>query len=142
MEALQEIWFRAIDQLFNRPDGPLNFRFMVMPIMAVLIAIRSGIRNGRAGKGGFVWAILFSNSTERRSLLRSAIKDIGKMFMVAVVLDTVYQLIVFRAFYIVQALIIAVVCAVIPYVLVRGPVTLITHLCIRKKEKPGAENHE
>ncbi len=135
MEALQEIWSRAIDQLFSRPDGPFSFRFMVMPTIAVLIAIRSGIKNGRAGKGGFIWAMLFSDSTERNLLFASAVKDIGRMFIVAIVLDTVYQVIVFRAFYIVQALIIALVCAVVPYVLVRGPVTLITHLVIKKKSK-------
>lgn len=133
MEALQEIWSRAIEQLFGRPHGPLSFRFMVMPIIACLIALRSGIKNGKAGKGGFVWAILFSNAAERKQLLGSAVKDIGKMFLVAIVLDTIYQLMVFRAFYIVQALIVAVVCAVLPYIIVRGPVTLIVHLIIKKR---------
>ena len=41
----------------------------------------------------------------------------------AMLLDTAYQLAVFRAFYVVQALIMAVVCAVVPYVLFRGPAT-------------------
>ena len=41
-------------------------------------------------------------------------------------LDTVYQLIVFRAFYIVQAMIVAFVCAVLPYILLRGPTNLLT----------------
>jgi len=142
MEALQEIWARGIEQLFSRPDGPLSFRFMIMPIMASLIALRSGIKNGRAGKGGFVWFILFSDSTDRRSLLRSAVKDLSRIFTVAIVLDTVYQLMVFRAFYIFQALIVAVICAVFPYIVVRGPVTLITHLILRKRNKPDAEGSE
>lgn len=138
IEGLQEIWFRAIDQLFGRPHGPLNFRFVIMPIMACLIALRSGIKNGKAGKAGFIWGMLFFDATERRLLFRSAVKDLSKMFLVAIVLDTIYQVLVFRAFYIVQALIVAVVCAVVPYIVVRGPVTLITHLIIRKKEQPDA----
>ena len=60
---------------------------------------------------------------ERRRLFRSALKDIGKVFIVAVVLDTTYQLWFYVAFHVGQLLIVAVVCAVVPYVLVRGPIT-------------------
>lgn len=41
----------------------------------------------------------------------------------AVVLDTVYQVLVFRWVYPGMVLVVAIVCAVVPYFLVRGPST-------------------
>ena len=58
----------------------------------------------------------------------------------AIVLDTVYQLIVLRAFYVVQALIVAVVCAIVPYVLFRGPTARLARLLSGKQA--GATNSE
>jgi hypothetical protein len=57
-------------------------------------------------------------------------KDIGRIFVVAIVLDSIYQLMVLRAYYIVQVLIVAVACAIVPYVAIRGPVTHLTRLVL------------
>ena len=54
-----------------------------------------------------LWAIL-TNPSERRRLFHSAVKDIGRIFIVAVVLDTAYQILFLRTFYIVQLFIVAV----------------------------------
>ena len=50
----------------------------------------------------------------------------------AIVLDTAYQLVVFQWVYPGQLLTVAIVCAVVPYVLVRGPITRIARLLHRK----------
>ena len=120
-----EILSRGIEQLFGRPNGPLTFRLVVMPTVVSIIAIRAGLRDAREGRPTFLWTFFF-NPSERRRLLRSGWKDVGRIIIVALVLDTVYQLIVFRAFYIVQAMIVAFVCAVLPYILLRGPTNLLT----------------
>ena len=54
----------------------------------------------------------------------------------AIVLDTAYQLMVLRAFYVVQALIVAVACAIVPYVLFRGPTTRLARLLSGKQAGP------
>lgn len=54
-------------------------------------------------------------SDSRPELIRLAWKDVGKVFAVALVLDIVYELIVYRWIYPGQALIVAVSLAVIPY---------------------------
>jgi hypothetical protein len=53
-------------------------------------------------------------------LLREAGRDIGKLFLVGVALDVVYQLIVFHGIRPVQSLMVATVLAVLPYLVVRG----------------------
>ena len=67
-------------------------------------------------------AAAYARRAERRALLLSAWKDVGRVFAVALVVDVAYQLAVFGWLYPLQTLIIAVSLAIIPYVLVRGPV--------------------
>ena len=72
------------------------------------------------GRPAFLGAFI-TDPVERRRLFRIGVKDAGRVFLMAIVLDTAYQLMVFRWVYPGQLLIVAVVCAVVPYVLVRGP---------------------
>jgi hypothetical protein len=75
-----------------------------------------------------------TDPTERRRLVRMAVKDVGRIFIVAIVLDITYQLVVLRWVYPGEVLVVAVACAVVPYVLVRGP---ITRLVRRLYRNPG-----
>ncbi len=136
MDTILHMLSRGIEHLLGRVSGPLNFRLFVMPTVVTVLAIRAGLRDAREGQPAYLWAML-TKPTERRRLFRSGIKDVGKIFVVAVVLDTAYQLFVLRAFYIVQLLIVAVACAVAPYVLIRGPVTRLTRHFHQKRVEPA-----
>lgn len=120
MDAVLEILSRGGEQLLGRASGPLQFRTVLMPTVVTLLAIRAGLRDAREGEPAFFWAVI-ARPAQRRRRLRAAWKDVARIFIVAMVLDTAYQLMVFRAFFVVQALIVAVVCAIVPYVLFRGP---------------------
>ena len=131
MDAILESLSRGFEQLIARADGPLHFRLVVMPTVVTILAVRAHLRDVRAGNPIFLWAFL-SNPTERRRLFRSGLKDFGRIFVVACVLDTTYQIVVLREFYPVQMLIVAVVCALVPYFLVRGPIMRLAHLLHRR----------
>ena len=132
MDAITEALSRAVDQLLGRASGPLHFRLLMMPTVVTILAIRAGLKDARQGEPAFLWGIIAGPGERRRRLL-AAWKDIARIFVVALVLDTVYQLMVFRAFYVLQTLIVAVVCAILPYVLFRGPVTRLTR-CLYTRE--------
>ncbi len=51
---------------------------------------------------------------------------IGKVFVIALILDAVYQYIELEWFYPVEALLVALILAVVPYLLLRGPINRIT----------------
>jgi len=104
-----------------RFDGPLHFRLFVQPMMAIVFAVRAGIRDAREGRSAYLWTLL-TDAAQRRYLLESGWKGISKVFVLAVVLDVVYQLIVSRDVKPVEALLTAAVLALIPYALLRGPV--------------------
>jgi hypothetical protein len=121
MDTAWDFITRGVEALIGRFDGPLHFRLAVMPTVVTVLALRahrSDVREGRPTRLG----AFFTDPAERARLFRSALKDIGRVFVVAIVMDTAYQLWVFRWVYPVQLLIVAVACAIVPYVLVRGPI--------------------
>ncbi len=69
-------------------------------------------------------------SGPRRELLPQGWKDVGKVFLIATILDVIYQLIVHRGVYILELLITAVTLAGIPHVLLRGPISRIARLVL------------
>ena len=131
MEGIQDFLKHFVEQLVERFGGPLKFRLVIMPAVVTLMALRADWRDAREGRPAVLGAF-FRDPAERRRLFRSAVKDIGRVFIVAIVLDTVYQLIVFHWVYPGQVLTVAIVCAVVPYVLVRGPITRTARLLHRK----------
>ena len=124
---LEGLITRIWNDLISRPAGPLKFRFLLQPAMAVFLALRSGLKDSREGKPAFLWAVLVE-PLHRRELLRDAWKSIGKLFLLAVVLDCAYQMVVFHWIYPGEAFVVSLFLAVIPYVLVRGPVNRIASL--------------
>ena len=110
----------------------MNFRLVVMPTVVTILAVRAHQRDVREGRSTALGAF-FKDPVERRRLFRSGLKDFGRVFVIAVVLDTTYQLLVFRWVYPGEVLFIAIVCAVVPYFLVRGPITRILRLMFGKK---------
>jgi hypothetical protein len=115
---------RVINDVFGRLDGPLHFRFFLQPAMAIFFAIRDGLRDSREGRPAYFWSI-FTEPHLRGDLIRDGWKSISKVFIIAVILDFIYQLIVLRWFYPFETLLVAVLLALVPYLLVRGPVNRI-----------------
>jgi hypothetical protein len=119
---------RTLQDLIGRLDGPLHFRFIFQPLMAALLATRDGRQDARARRKPFR---LVTDSAQRRQVLLSGWKSVGKVFVIALILDFAYQLKVFHWFYPSQALLVALFLAIIPYFAIRGPVNWLTCAWIR-----------
>ena len=122
--TIQDSFARIWDMLIGRIDGPLTFRLIFQPTVAAILASRAGLKDAREGRAPYLWSV-FTNRAHRRDLLREGWKDIGKVFIIAVVLDVIYALIVHRWIFPGQALLVGIVLAIVPYLLIRGPVTRI-----------------
>ncbi len=136
MDSVVNVLQLGLDQLLGRLSGPLNFRLVVMPSVVTILALRAVWKDLRDGRPAFL-GIWIKDPVERNRVFRGALKDIGKIFIVAVVLDTAYQVMVFRWVYPGMVLLVAFVCAVVPYVLIRGPVQLFAHFLLRKIRGAG-----
>ena len=74
------------------------------------------------------------NPQERVARLREGLNATARIILLGLVMDVIYQIIVFKTFYPVEALIIALLLAFVPYLLIRGPVTRIARLRRAGKE--------
>ena len=124
---MDEILSRVWENLIGRLSGPMNFRLIMQPLMAGFFAIRAGLKDCREGKAPYLWAV-FSNPSHRADLLRQGWKGAGRIFILAVVLDVIYQVIAFHRFYPGEALVVASVLALVPYILLRGPVNRLARM--------------
>ncbi len=117
-------WQRFLHDLLERPSGPMKFRFILQPSMAVIAAVRDGINDARIGRSPHLWAIVFE-PRERVARLREGLNATARIILLGLVVDVIYQLLVLRTFYPGEALIIALLLAFVPYLLIRGPITRI-----------------
>ncbi len=120
--TIEELLGRIWEMLAGRMDGPMHFRMIMQPTMAAILAIRAGLKDARESRPPYLWTV-FSNPADRGDLLRHGWQDIRKVFLIAILLDVVYELIAFQWVYPLQAIVVAVVLAIVPYALIRGPVT-------------------
>ena len=118
---MEDLFARLYDAVVSRLHGPLKFRFILQPLMAVIFAVRAGRADARNGRPPFLWSA-FTNPAGRADLLKSGWKDISKVFVIATVMDIVYQYMVLRHIRPLRALLVAAVLCFIPYLLLRGPV--------------------
>ncbi|HBH61812.1 MAG TPA: hypothetical protein DDX85_08760 [Nitrospiraceae bacterium] len=118
---MDDIVTRIIENLADRVSGPMKFRLILQPLMATIFAIRDGRKDAREGKAPYAWAV-FTNPEHRRELLQDGWKAVGKVFVIAVIIDVIYQFVVLKWVYPVEALIVAALLAFIPYLVIRGPV--------------------
>ncbi len=116
-----------IDGLMVRLTGPMNFRFLLQPLMALFFAFRDGRKDAQEGRAPFFWA-MFTDPENRRYVMRSGWKSIGKVFVIAIILDLAFQYFVLHGFQIRGGAVIAgVILAIVPYLALRGPVNRLMH---------------
>jgi hypothetical protein len=133
MSEIQEILTRFWAQLIAQPHGPLAFRLILQPLMATILAGIDGVKDARAGRPLYTWALL-TDPAHRASYLREGLKRVSRVIIFAFVMDAIYQFMVLRRFYLGEALVTVFVVAVLPYLVIRGPIARIA----RRWNRDGA----
>ncbi len=117
---MSEILARVWENLIGRFSGPMNFRLLLQPAVAGILAVRAGLADARYGRPAFLWAAA-TNPIARRHLLADGWRDVGRVFIVAIILDFAYQLLVLRGIHVLELLIVATMLSIVPYLMIRGP---------------------
>ncbi|MBR0650724.1 hypothetical protein GXW78_13690 [Roseomonas terrae] len=113
--TFQRIWHDMVE----RPDGPVSFRFILQPAMAALAGFRQGLQDARSGHTPY-FASMLRERQNRVAHLRDGVNATARIVLLGIVMDMIYQALVLKTFYPNEALIIALMLAVVPYVVVRG----------------------
>jgi len=120
METAEGVLKLILEHLVGRVHGAMHLRILLQPLMAGAFACWDGYQDAKVGKPAFGWAV-FTDADHRRDLLKNAWKSVGKIFVVALALDAVYQFIELKWFYPLEAVVVAVLLALVPYLVLRGP---------------------
>ena len=110
---------RVLLQLIERPSGPMSFRFILQPCMAAIAAIHDARKDARRDQAPYLWTILHSPE-QRVARLNEAANATARIFLLGLIMDAIYQILVFDRFFPVEAVVIALILAFLPYVVVRG----------------------
>jgi hypothetical protein len=121
---MEEFFIRIYDNMIDRVSGPMHFRLLLQPVMASVFAIIAGLKDAKASKPAYFWA-LFTQPEQRREMIKDGWKSVGKVFALAMVLDIIYQLIVQRWVYPFEVVLVAFILAILPYLILRGLVNRI-----------------
>jgi hypothetical protein len=115
-DLLTQMWERIV----GRVTGPLSLRLILQPLVAATFAIRAGLQDAREGKPLYTKTVL-THPTHHLDMLREGWRTVMKVYVLAALIDMVYQWIVFRWVYPIEALFTAFFLACVPYLLLRGP---------------------
>jgi hypothetical protein len=129
-----------LENLLARTKSPLLLRFILGPLQAIVISVLFAKRDVQKQYPPYLWRFL-ATSRQRRDMSRQGLKDICKLFVLAVSIDIIYQLsiiILFNEslpFNALEAAFVAVFLTVIPYIFIRGPVHRIIARYYAKRKK-------
>jgi hypothetical protein len=111
-----------LDELPQRFTGPGRFRFILQPLLALLLGVRGGLADARAGNPPYLFGMLFA-AGRRSELLRSGARAIRNLLAMGIILDLVFQLIIYRAVHPGAAVLIGPILICAPYALSRALTT-------------------
>ncbi len=103
----------------RRLTGPGRFRFLMQPVIATLLGIRSGLADARAGRPPYLYGVLFRRDL-RGELVRTGFETVVNLLLMGILLDAVFQWVILGVSHPGAALVVGPVLIVGPYSLARA----------------------
>ena len=136
--VMDDMVSRFFSELVGRIHGPFSFRFVLQPGMAIIYATLDGLADSRSGRPPYFWRI-FTHPEARRPLLTEGWRRVARVITLGVVMDAIYQMIVFRWIHPVQLVVVVLGLAFVPYVLLRGPIGRIAQWRRSRQSRPETD---
>ena len=111
-----------VEELPQRFTGPGRFRFIMQPMLATLLGVRGGLADAKAGNPPYLFGLLF-DAGRRSELLRSGVAAIRNLLAMGIILDVVFQLVIYHAVHPGVALVVGPILIGTPYALSRALTT-------------------
>jgi hypothetical protein len=108
-----------LEDLPKRLTGPGRFRFVLQPLVATLLGIRSGIADAQAGRPPYLLGLL-TDGEHRRELMRDGLSTVANLLLMGILLDSVFQWMILGQSYPGPALIVGPVLITAPYAIARA----------------------
>ena len=107
-----------MDYLIELISGPGTFRFVLQPLISILLGVRDG-RNDAKSSTPPILHLLRLQSDKRSEALKGRLHVLVLPLIFAVVLDSIFQILIFGIWRLQWALVVGVCLVGIPYILTR-----------------------
>ncbi|GAA5074265.1 hypothetical protein GCM10025759_16350 [Lysobacter panacisoli] len=132
MEGFVHDAVRFWTDLTGRAEGPMTFRFVLQPTMALLMAIRDGFKDAKIGRAPYFWTIV-NDAHRRRASLDEGIEATARILALGLVMEIIYQYRVFGTFHVLEAVNFILLLCFIPYLVMRGPINRLAHWWMQRR---------
>lgn len=99
-------------------QGPGRLRFIIQPLVAILLGLRDGKVDLQMGNPPFLWALITSG--DRKQLGARAFKQIAVPLALAIAMDGIFQYVIFKAVSPLSALLVGALLIALPYSISRA----------------------
>jgi hypothetical protein len=124
---------RFVNDLVGRLTGPMTFRLILQPVMASVMAWRDGVRDAHEGRPPYFWTMFTKPGGARGQLLLDGVRAVGRVIVLGIVMEVIYQFIVFRWVYPGELIVVVFILAFVPYIIVRGAANRLVRRGLRRE---------
>ena len=103
-----------LEELPQRLTGPGRLRFVLQPLVAIVLGWRAGLSDARTGQPPYLYGLIMGGAN-RKELLRDGLASIRNLIAIGIVLDAVAQLLIYGQVHPGAALVIGPVLICLPY---------------------------
>lgn len=115
-------FFESIARDLSGPGmfgGKFQIRLILQPLIAIILGLRFGVRDAKAGKPPFFQALV-QDEENRGALLRYAARDALMPLIVAVIIDSILQQLINHRIRPLAAVIVGGILVFLPFLIVRA----------------------
>jgi hypothetical protein len=107
-----------IEDIPARLTGPGKLRFIIQPLVAIVLGIRSGLDDARKHRPRYLAALLLHR--DRREFATHGLTSIASLLLMGILIDSIVQWLILGVSYPGAALVVGPVLVVTPYVFARS----------------------
>jgi hypothetical protein len=116
-----------IEDVPKRLSGAGRFRFVLQPLVAIILGVRSGLADARAGRPGYLYGVFF-DPEQRRVLMKTGFATIVNLLLMGILVDSACQWFILGISYPGAALVVGPVLIIAPYSVARALSNRLSHL--------------
>jgi hypothetical protein len=108
-----------LEDLPKRLTGPGRFRFVLQPLVAILLGIRSGVGDARRGRPPYLWGLV-TDREHREELAWEGLATVANLLLMGILLDAIFQWVILGVSHPGAALVVGPVLITAPYAVARA----------------------
>ena len=108
-----------LEELPRRFTGSGRLRFILQPTVAIVLGIRGGLADAKAGDVPYLFGLILG-AGRRRELLRSGMAAVRNLVALGIMMDIVFQLVLYRSVHPGAALVVGSILICLPYAVSRA----------------------